>query len=564
MITTEQSKRDHYHQQGIWGDKKLHDLLYLTAAKKPTDIALVDPANKMDLTGTQPQHLTYQQLTDRIDRLTTVLLKQGIGKDDILLVQMPNIVELVFVYMAASKLGAIVSPVAVQYQEHELTDIIRILQPSAIITVAQLKNADLVSHLKAAINLSGSTQSPPQILTWGEHINGVDLERACQTPADSVAIESYKSRYDISADDTLTICWTSGTEGTPKGIPRSHNQWLTVGRTTYEGNQIEEGEALLNPFPFINMASIGGLFLSWLYSGGKLVLHHPMDLPVFLRQIVEEKISYTLAPPALLNTLLKNEALLAQCDFSSIRAIGSGSAPLDEWMVEGFKKQFNIEVVNHFGSNEGVSLLCGPNETDCASKRARLFPRASDILETRLVDPESGELITAPGVQGELQIQGAGVFDGYYKAPAKTASAFTNDGYYRTGDLFEICSENTDFYRFVGRHKDLIIRGGMNIAPAELDNLLCAHDSINEAAVASYPCDVMGERIAAFVVCKDGTSMDLNEIVTYLKDCKVANFKLPEKVLNINAIPRNPLGKIIRHQLTASLTHAPAMESGAS
>ncbi len=564
MITTEQSKRDHYHQQGIWGEKKLHDLLYQTAEKKPTDIALVDPANKMDLIGTQPQHLTYQQLTDHIDRLTSVLLKQGIGKDDILLVQMPNIIELVFVYMAASKLGAIISPVAVQYQEHELTDIIRILEPKAIISVARLKDSDLISHLVAATEHAELSVPIPQILVWGEHPDGFNLTQACLTPADLVAINIYYKTHSIIADDTLTICWTSGTEGTPKGIPRSHNQWLTVGRVTYESNKIEEGEALLNPFPFINMASIGGLFLSWLFSGGKLVLHHPMDLPVFLRQIAEEKISYTLAPPALLNTLLKNKALLASCDFSSIRAIGSGSAPLDEWMVDGFKKKFGIEVVNHFGSNEGVSFVCGPNETDCASKRARLFPRASDILETRLVDPESGELIEATGIQAELQIKGAGVFDGYYKAPEQTASAFTSDGYYRTGDLFEICSENTDFYRFVGRHKDLIIRGGMNIAPAELDNLLCAHNNINEAAVAGYPCEVMGERIAAFVVCKDGESMSHHEVVEYLKSCKVANFKLPEKLITISAIPRNPLGKINRHQLAAVLTTESTMESGVS
>ncbi|WP_444928435.1 class I adenylate-forming enzyme family protein [Microbulbifer sp. SSSA002] len=549
MIITPQEKLDLYQQQGRWDGRRLHDLLYKTAAKKPEEIALVDPADKVHLTGGEPQHLTYRQLTRQIDRLATVLLQQGIGKDDILLVQMPNIVELVLVYMAASRLGVIVSPVAVQYQEHELSDIIRILEPSAVIGVAELKGAAFLDHLQAAIDRVTTLPKAPQLLLWGEAEGCVNLSNALRKDVDQSTLKHYCENTHISANDILTICWTSGTEGSPKGIPRSHNQWLAVGRATYEGNRIEDGEALLNPFPFINMASIGGLFLSWLYSGGKLVLHHPLDLPVFLLQIVEEQISYTLAPPALLNNLLKNDQLLASCNFSGIRAIGSGSAPLDEWMVAGFKERFDIEVVNHFGSNEGVSLLCGPNETDSPAKRARLFPRHSTIMQARLVNPENGELIEEPGHQGELQIQGPGVFDGYYKDPEKTARSFTIDGYFRTGDLFEIDSDTPDFYRFIGRCKDVIIRGGMNIAPAELDNLICAHQDVAQAAVAGYPCEVMGERVAAFVVSRSGRALQLEDIVSYLRDQKLAPFKLPEKLVMVEAIPRNPLGKVLRHQL---------------
>lgn len=549
MIITSREKIDRYQQQGLWDGRRLHDLLYQTATQKPDEIALVDPANKRDLTGSEPLHLTYRQVTQQIDRLATVLLQQGISKDDILLVQMPNIVELVLVYMAASRLGAVVSPVAVQYQEHELSDIIGILKPKAIISVAELKGNAFLHHLQAVINRVTELPREPQLLLWSDAEGCANLTSALLENTDTSALENYAENTSVSGNDVLTICWTSGTEGTPKGIPRSHNQWLAVGRATYEGNRIEEGEALLNPFPFINMASIGGLFLSWLYSGGKLVLHHPLDLPVFLRQIVEEQISYTLAPPALLNSLLKNEQLLAACDLSSIRAIGSGSAPLDEWMVAGFKEHFDIEVVNHFGSNEGVSMLCGPNETDCPAKRARLFPRSGGIVETRLVNPDTGGRIEEPGIQGELQIQGPGVFDGYYKDPAKTALSFTEDGFFRTGDLFEIHTDDPDFYRFVGRCKDLIIRGGMNIAPAELDNLISAHEDVTQAAVAGYPCEVMGERVAAFVVSKSGRSLELDEIVSYLREQKLAPFKLPEKLVIVDDIPRNPLGKVLRHRL---------------
>ena len=550
MIVTEQERIDLYRNKGLWGELRLHDLLYRTAEKHPDRLALVDPANKLALVGSNPQRLRYSEVVNQVDRLAAVLLTFGFGKDDILLVQMPNVFELVLLYMAASKLGVIISPVPVQYKEHELSEVLQVLEPKAIVSVATLKGVGFLDHQVAAVNqIERILPHRPNIFLFGEGEGCINLCEEMENCSELTNLEHYCDSVSISSNDVLTICWTSGTEGTAKGIPRTHNHWLSVGMATYEGNRIEEGESLLNPFPFINMASIGGLFLSWLYCGGKLVLHHPLDLPIFLQQIVDEKISYTLVPPALLNTLLKDEGLLATCDLSSIRAIGSGSSPLDEWMVAGFQDRFGIEVVNHFGSNEGVSLLCGPNETSDPFKRARLFPRNVSILETRLVNPETGVPIHEPGFQGELQIKGPGVFDGYYKDPRKTLSSFTDDNYFRTGDLFEIDSEDPNFYRFVGRCKDLIIRGGVNIAPAELDSLLCSHPDIVEAAVAGYQCDVMGERVAAFAVCKPSCSLELSDVVNFLKEQKIASFKLPEKLVLIESIPRNPLGKVLRNQL---------------
>lgn len=550
MITTPKITSAHYRQQGIWADRQLHELLFEHAEHKGTETALVDPANKADLTGEAAQRFTFSESADAINQLCARLFSLGIRQDDILLVQMPNIAELAFLYLAASRLGAVISPVPMQYQENELTDIITLLKPAAVIGVASFKQQDAMACL---LNACEQVDSSAKKLCFGQHRHCEQLffhniDKAKLDKSNQYCLDRTKS-----GDDVFTICWTSGTEGTPKGIPRSHNQWLTVGLATYEGNRIQAGETLLNPFPFINMASIGGLFLSWLYSGGKLVLHHPLELPVFLRQLVEENVSYTLAPPALLNGLLKNEALLAQCDLSQLRAIGSGSAPLDDWMVEGFKQRFDIEVVNHFGSNEGVCLLCGPDHTDSPHTRARLFPRDHDTLITRLIDPVTESEITEPGIEGELHIKGPSVFDGYFRQPEKTLQSFTEDGFFKTGDLFAISHDNNKFYEFVGRSKDLIIRGGMNIAPAELDNLLSSHPAIAEAAVAGYQCDIMGERIAAYIVPKeseqDTPQLSLNDIVSFLKEKKVAVYKLPEHLEILSSLPRNPLGKVMRNQL---------------
>lgn len=552
MIITSESRVSHYHHTKEWGEDRLHDLFYATAKQFPDREALVDPLDKQALTGDSPTRLTYQALAENVDRLADVLLNCGLQKDDIVLVQMPNIVELIFTYLAASRLGIVISPVPVQYQENELCSIINIIEPKAVLLTPTFKNTSLVDRMRHSIALSTCQNTPPKVLLWGKGESDCNLCEAINRNVSPKNVHTYLQNNAVCADDLITICWTSGTEGIPKGVPRSHNQWLAIGKATYLGNQIEDNETLLNPFPLINMASIGGMFLSWLYSGGKLVLHHPLNLPVFLQQVVEEKVNYTLAPPALLNALLKDETLKNAVDFSTIRAIGSGSAPLDEWMVEGFKSRYGIEIVNHFGSNEGVSLLCGPNETQSAAKRARLFPRDSSLLEVRLVDPKTDLHVHDLDTPGELQIKGAGVFDGYYKAPEKTAESFTHDGYFKTGDLFEIASEDPQFFTFIGRCKDLIIRGGMNIAPAELDNLLIAHKDILDVAVASYPCEIMGERIAAFVVLKPESSLDLSDVVDYLKHQNVASFKLPEKLVIVPEIPRNPLGKVLRYTLSAA------------
>ena len=183
--------------------------------------------------------------------------------------------------------------------------------------------------------------------------------------------------------------------------------------------------------------------------------------------------------------LLKNEALRASADLTSVRAIGSGSAPLSPWMIEGFLKDHNIQVCNMFGSNEGASLFSGPSQVPDPTDRARYFPRTgvegihwagetAAMIQTRLVDPETEVEVTTLGRPGELRISGAATFSGYYKSPAINASAFDDHGFFKTGDLFEIAGEETPprYYRFVGRCKDIIVRGGVNISPAEIDDLL--------------------------------------------------------------------------------------------
>jgi acyl-CoA synthetase (AMP-forming)/AMP-acid ligase II len=259
-----------------------------------------------------------------------------------------------------------------------------------------------------------------------------------------------------------------------------------------------------------------------------------------------------------------NEEILAKVDISSLRVIGSGSAPLSSWMVAGWKDRHGIDVTNFFGSNEGVALIGDPETIPDPELRARYFPRMGAAgyewrnrgargMQTRLVDLASGEEITEPGRPGELRIKGPTVFAGYLGGAG--ADAFDEDGFFRAGDVFEIAGEGDDlrYYRYVDRAKDLVIRGGMNISPAEIEGLLAGHPQIAESAVVGYADPVLGERACVVVVPKAGETPTLEEVVAFLRDKQIASYKLPERLEIVDALPRNAVGKVLKRDLRARL-----------
>lgn len=569
MRTTSDERIRDYRNRGWWGDTRITDLFDTAVRSAPADrTALLDPPNRDALVGGAPRRLTFREIADLADGYALRLRELGLGRDDVLITQLPNIAEYVAVYLAAMRLGVVVSPVPMQYRRHELAQIVELTGARAALTVRALKG---VEHAAGAVQLAG--ERPLLVLCLGEDApaGSVPFVPAPLTDASRAALRAHVASLGVDADDVATICWTSGTEGLPKGVPRSHNHWLAISWAHLRGAGIQPGERLLNPFPLINMAALGGCFMSWLHTAGTLILHHPLDLPVYLQQIATEKPHYAIAPPAILNMLLKDEKLLANVDLTSLRCIGSGSAPLDPEMIAGYRDRFGIEVVNIFGSNEGVSLLSNAQNAADPAQRARLFPRwgRDDIawptppptqIRTRLVDPESGAEILGPGPVGEMQITGPTVFDGYFRAPQVTAQSFTADGWFRTGDLFQI-DEDTRFYRFVGRLKQIIIRGGVKIAPEELDTVLSAMPGVLEGAVTGYRDDVMGERICAVVVPRAGATPTLEQVRAHFAAAGLAVFKRPERVEIVPQLPRNPVGKVIRSDL-AKLVEGRAATAG--
>lgn len=496
-----------------------------SAGLRPDALALADAPNRADFFGGEPQRLTWADVDAAIDSAASMLLDAGAGPGSAVGIQLPNVVELPVTLLACFRIGAVAVPFPIQHRSHELRHGVETAGIGMFVTSARPDRPDQVTTVAALM---------------AEHGSGPVLEPAALSGHDGSVIHT--------PGDPATVCWTSGTTGTPKGVPRSHSMWLASSSFQVSQLAIDANDRILCPFPVVNMAGIGGMLVPWTQTGAALFLHQPLDLPVFLGQVQGERITYTVVPPAALNRLLADEAMLERIDLSSIRAISSGSAPLDPWMVEGWQQR-GVEIVNVFGSNEGASLLSTASSVPDPTQRARFFPRPDrEGVSTRLVDLDTGGEITSAGIPGELRFKGTTVFEGYL---GSTGEEFDEDGFYRTGDMFELAgdADPPQLLRFVDRAKDIIIRGGMNISAAEMEALISDHADIVECAAVGYPDRDLGERMGVFAVATPGSSPSLEDLVAHLRERDVASYKLPERLELIAALPRNPVGKVVKPEL---------------
>lgn len=562
MILTPADRIARWTRAGWWGERTLGEVFLALAESQPEAPAVVDPANRSRVTDGDGHRWSYAQLLAQVGRWTAFFAREGLRRDDVVAVQLPNIAELHALYLACAAYGVIASPMPVQYRAHEIAHIVRSTGARMAFTASRVGSHRLAAHWQS---LRGELPMLEAVWALGEDVpdgaGRLDEALAAVTAWQAADLRSHARDAGLTANDVVTVCWTSGTEARPKGVPRSHNEWLTVGQGTMEAAQLPRGARLLVPFPFTNMAGIASSLAAWLQCGGCLVHHHPFDVDVFLDQLRTEAPEYAVAAPAVLTLLLKEPERLAGADLSRLRRIGCGGAPLPGWLIESFEQRFGIGIVNLYSSNEGGSLASTPQDIPDAQTRAVFFPRigvdgfewslpASRRTRTRLVDLDTGEDITTPGRSGELRFDGPNVFSGYWRDPQATARAFDAQGCYRSGDLFEIAGPRGEYYRYVGRHKDIVIRGGMNISSEEIENLVLEHPKVRDAAVIGVPDAVMGECVCAVVVPQEGQTLDLREIVDHLRTVKqVAAFKLPERLMVMDQLPRNPVGKVLKREL---------------
>ncbi len=581
MILDDPTTIQRWREAGWWGTTTIDDLFRACVAARRDELALVDAPNRAKFAPGAPRQLTFAQVDALADGFAATLFGAGVRQDDVVLVQLPNIVEIVVAFLACARLGAIVSPIMLAYGERDVRRIVHHLRPAAFLTVAKWKEG---APAEVAARIAADVAAPrrPVVFAHGETpVPGVVTAPTLEAfPGDLGALHAYLATFAIDANDIVTMHWTSGTTGDPKCVPRSHNQWHGTGHACTDGGMLEAGERILAPMQMVHTAGYSGMFMPWLETQGLLAMHQPFDMALFLDQIEQLRINHTVAAPAMLNALLKSNTLDGR-DLSSVRSFLCGSAPLDPWMIEGFRERYGIEVVNAYGSTEGMTFMCGPTMTADPHRRARYFPRlrgaATDtggedwkyriaaVVETRLVDPGTGAEIEAPRQPGELVFRSPALFPGYWTDTHELDRRdFDSEGYFRSGELFEIAGEGEDsrFYHYIDRLKDVINRGGLKIPVGELEAAIQSHPAVAEAVAIGYPDEKLGERICAVVALRAGEALTLAQLVAHLESLQIARYMLPERLEIVAALPRNPTGKPLKRELVQQFRGVPAPPAG--
>lgn len=547
-------------RDGWWSGQVWDDFLRAHAASAPDKPALVDPPNKAGLTGGSPRRLTWAEVDALVDTTARALFDSGVRAGAVVGVQLPNCVELPIALLAVARLGAVVTPFPVQYRRHELVAMGARAGIEGFVTMGRAAGRELAAE---ALALREELPTLRAVLAFGDRIPaGVVLLDGGAAPGAEGEYAAYVRDLERSPNDCVTLAWTSGTEGEPKGVPRAHGDWEVIGHATSQSPRLTPSDVLLNLFPMVNAGGLGGMFMPWLLLGCTLVQHHPFALDVFLDQIEDEQVTYTCAPPLVLDTIVGDEDVLGRRDLSSLRAIGSGSAPLAGWMISRWEKSHGVEVLNLFGSNEGGILFADPDTVPDPDRRGLLFPRygvatmpfrhaVAHAMQGRLVDLDDGTEICEPGRPGELRLKGPTIFAGYW---GRGREGFDEDGWFCTGDVFEISAESPDYLVHVDRAKDLIVRGGYKISAAELEALISSDPAVAEVAAVAMPDPRVGEKVCVFVVPAGGrTAPTLESLVAGLREKGVATFKLPERVEVVASLPRNAIGKVLKRQLREQL-----------
>jgi acyl-CoA synthetase (AMP-forming)/AMP-acid ligase II len=545
MILSSQESIRKWTEKGAWGTKTLIDFFKEQAAESPAKICLVDPPNKESLVGLKPEKLTFQELDRAVDAVGEGLIDKGIKKDDIIIVQLPNSWELAMLYLAICRAGALISPMPMQWRQSELDHIARMTEARAVITVDSFNN---FAHKAMAEKAKDRFSSIKDILSLEE------IRDMSKGP-----VTGKLDAIPLDANDVFTLCWSSGTEAEPKGCPLSHNHWLCQGAFQYETAPIKPGYNLITAGPLVNMASLGTVYIPWLMTGGKLALHHPFDGPTFIMQLMTEQIEYTLLVPAVVNALLKHPKV-DQFDMSKMKAITIGSAPPSLWAVQELKRRWGIEFANIWGQNESTGNVAGPKDIPDLEMRLDHFPHygksGSKWAESspfrkhfhlKILNPVTREELTEEGAIGELWYRGPNVISGYYKRPDLTEKAFDQEGFFNTGDLFQI--KDNDCIGFFDRTKDIIIRGGFNISAQEVENMLLGHPKVLDVAAVAMADESLGEKVCIYVVPKGEESITLKELKDFMKEKGIATYKVPERLEIVAVIPRNPVGKILKKTL---------------
>jgi len=488
------------------------------------------------------QQLSFVQFNERVNRLANAFSELGVQKGDRIGMLQVNCPQYVEAYFAAAKIGAIFVPLNFRAKSEELAYMAGNAEAAVLLTGARY--FDMVKEML------------PQLPSVKICIS-VDA-RKDETPFYEDLIDSSSSdetTAEIGDDDITVLMYTAGTTGRPKGVPLRHSGFVSYILSNVEPASPEVEEKNLLTVPLYHVAGMQAV-LAGIYGGRTLVMMRQFEVKEWLKTAQEEKVTRAMLVPTMLKWVIEDPDF-HNYDLSSLGVITYGAAPMPLNVIQkAIEEMPGVRFINAFGQTETASTITtlGPEDhiikgTD-ADKEKKLKRLAASIgrplpdVEVKIVD-EKGTALHANQV-GEIYAKGPRIMKGYWGDADKSAEVITTHGWLRTGDKGWM--DEDGYIYLAGRADDMIIRGGENISPEEVEDVLHSHPKIDEAAVIGIPHPDWGQEPCAIVVLKKGEKADTDEVMTYCRS-RLTGFKRPGSVIFIDSLPRNPMGKVLKKKL---------------
>lgn len=532
-------RRDESIAQGWWHDRTINDELDACAAGLPDKLALT--AVRVETGATR--RFTYRELAALADRMAVGLTRLGVGRDDVVAMQLPNGWQFSALYLACSRIGAVLNPLMHIFRERELSFMLRHSEAKLLVVPKVFRGFDHEAMARALRSTVTTLQRVVVVDGGGED----DFDALLTEPAWEQAPDARDilTRQRPGPDDVTQLLYTSGTTGEPKGAMHSANTLMSNIVPYADRLALGSQDVVLMASPMAHQTGFMYGLMMPIALRASVVLQDVWDAKKAVQLIRDERVTFTMASTPFLTDLTRT-VQEAGIDVPSLKTFLCAGAPIPGALVQQAQQVLGTKIVSAWGMTENgavtVTRLDDP-DTRAATTDGCPLPGA----QVKVADEEGRPL--PHGQVGRLLVRSCSNFGGYLKRPQLNAT--DPEGWFDTGDMATMDADG--YIRISGRSKDVIIRGGENIPVFEIEALLYKHPAVAQVAIVAYPDERLGERACAVVVPKSGQSLDFAGMVDFLKSEKVALQYVPERLVVRDAMPATPSGKIQKFRLREML-----------